>query len=291
LNNLQRTTFARRNIMSTLTVRKLNVDLSKGFGRHWLGGDAYRTQLFNALSMTFPLGEQSFIDSMRAVPQQRITDPAMRAEIADFIGQEASHRFVHQQYNVQLAAQGLVFVREASIVRRIGYLSRLDPLDWLAATCAIEHYTAMLADGVLSLPSWLDGAEPDMHTLWSWHSAEENEHKGVAIDVYRAVGGRSQRRISMYLMASIMLALDIAIQTTDNLRRDGQLWKLRTWISALRTWLGRDGIFWHLLWPSLRYLAPSFHPWQRDSGHLTTRWLEQHGDAFRNVGARPPSQV
>jgi hypothetical protein len=42
----------------------LNVDLSKGFGRHW-AGEAYPTQLFNALSMTFPLGEQSFIDSMR----------------------------------------------------------------------------------------------------------------------------------------------------------------------------------------------------------------------------------
>jgi predicted metal-dependent hydrolase len=274
--------------MSTLTVRKLNVDLSTGFGRHWLGGDAYRTQLFNALSMTFPQGEQSFIDSMRAVPEQRITDPALRAEIRDFIGQEASHRFVHAQYNLQLAAQGLVFVREASIARRIRYLSRLDPLDWLAATCAIEHYTAMLADGVLGLPSWMEGAEPDMLTLWSWHAVEESEHKGVAIDVYRAAGGGYRRRVLFYIQASIMLALDIAIQTTDNLRRDGQLWKARTWISAFRTWLGRDGIFWHLLGPSLRYLSPRFHPWQHDNRHLATRWLDEHGAAFRSSGTRAP---
>ena len=271
--------------MSTLTVRKLNVDLSKGFSRHWLGGDAYRTQLFNALSMTFPQGEQSFIDSMRAVPEARIADPALRAEIRDFIGQEASHRFVHQQYNDQLAAQGLVFVREQSIARRIRLLSRLDPLDWVAATCAIEHYTAMLADGVLALPSWLDGAEPDMHTVWSWHAAEENEHKGVAIDVYRAAGGGYWRRVSIYIQASMFLALDIFLQTTDNLRRDGQLWKVGTWISAARTWLGRDGIFWHLLGPSLHYLSPSFHPWQRDNRHLTTRWLDEHGGAFRSAGA------
>ena len=209
--------------MSTLTVRKLNVDLSKGFGRHWLGGDAYRTQLFNALSMTFPQGEQSFIDSMGAVPEARIGDPALRAEIRDFIGQEASHRFVHQQYNDQLAAQGLVCVREQSIARRIRLLSRLDPLDWVAVTCAIEHYTAMLADGVLALPSWMDGAEPDMHTLWSWHAAEENEHKGVAMDVYRAAGGGYWRRVTIYIQASMFLALDIFLQTTDNLRRDGQL--------------------------------------------------------------------
>lgn len=268
--------------MSTLTVRKLNVDLSRGFGRHWLGGDPYRTQLFNALSMTFPLGEQSFIDSMRAVPGERITDPALRAEMGDFIGQEASHRFIHEQFNRQLAAQGLVFVREQSIRRRIGYLARRDPLDWVAATCAIEHYTAMLADGVLRLPSWLDGAEPDLHLLWSWHAAEENEHKGVALDVYRAAGGGYRRRALMYLTASVMLALDIVIQTNDNLRRDGQLWKARTWMSALRTWLGRDGIFWHLLGPSLRYLSPGFHPWQRDSRHLTERWLAEHDGAFRN---------
>lgn len=42
--------------MSSLTVRKLDVDLSRGFGRRWLGGDAYRTQFFNALSMTFQQG-------------------------------------------------------------------------------------------------------------------------------------------------------------------------------------------------------------------------------------------
>jgi predicted metal-dependent hydrolase len=52
----------------------------------------------------------------------------------------------------------------------------------------------MLADGTLCL-DWLDGAEPDMHTLWSWHAAEETEHKSVAIDVYRAAGGGNLRRV------------------------------------------------------------------------------------------------
>jgi predicted metal-dependent hydrolase len=272
--------------MSRLTVRKLDVDLSKGFGRHWLDGDAYRTHLFNALSMTFPLGEQSFIDSMRAIPEARIADPVLRAEVRDFIGQESSHRFVHEQYNRQLAAQGLVFVREASIKRRLQLLSRLDPLNWLATTCAIEHYTAMLADGVLRLPHWMDGAEPDMHTLWSWHAAEESEHKSVAIDLYRAVGGGYWRRVIWYTHVSILLALDIFIQTVDNLRRDGQLWKWRTWSSAMRTWLGRGGIFWHLLGPSLGYLRPSFHPWQHDNRALYRRWLDEHGASFHAVPAQ-----
>ena len=276
--------------MSTLTVRKLNVDLSKGFGRHWLGGDAFRTQLFNALSMSFPQGEQSFIDSMRALPDGRIADPALCAEIKDFIGQESSHRFVHAQYNAVLAGQGLVYVREASLARRIRFLSRRDPRDWLAVTCAIEHFTAMLADGVLRLPSWLDGAEPDMHTLWSWHAVEESEHKGVAMDVYRAAGGGYWRRVFWYLQASFMLGLDTTIQTADNLRRDGQLWKAHTWVSAARTCLGRDGMFWHLLGPALRYLSPSFHPWHHDNRYLATRWLNAHRAAFRTAAAGPTSR-
>lgn len=272
--------------MSTLTVRKLRVDLSKGFGRHWLGGDPYRTQFFNALSMSFPIGEQLFIDSVRGVPEGRIADPALRAEVRDFIGQEASHRFVHLQYNAELAAQGLVYVREESLKRRIRFLGRLDPLDRLAVTCAVEHFTAMLADGVLALPSWLDGAEPDMHTLWSWHAVEESEHKGVAMDLYRAAGGGYARRVLWYLDASLMLLLDMAIQTSDSLRREGQLWKARTWISAARTWFGRDGIFWHLLWPGLRYFAPSFHPWEHDNRQLAARWLEANRDAFLPAAER-----
>ncbi len=272
--------------MSTLTVRKLGVDLSKGFGRHWLAGDPYRTQLFNALSLSFPIGEQLFIDSVRGVPEASIADPALRAEVRDFIGQEASHRFVHQQYNAELARQGLVYVREASLNRRIRFLARLSPLDRLAVTCAVEHFTAMLADGVLALPSWLDGAEPDMHTLWSWHAVEESEHKGVAMDVYRAAGGGYARRVLWYVESTFMLMLDIAIQTSDSLRREGQLWKARTWISAARTWLGRDGIFWHLLWPGLRYFAPSFHPWEHDNRELAARWLAANRDAFRPAAER-----
>jgi predicted metal-dependent hydrolase len=92
---------ARHDSLSTL-----NVDLSRGFGCYWLGGDVWRTAFMNALSMSFPLGEQMFIDCVRAVPSEAIVDPALRAEVKDFVGQEASHRFVHEQVNAELARQG-----------------------------------------------------------------------------------------------------------------------------------------------------------------------------------------
>ena len=208
------------------------------------------------------------------MPEARIVDPALRAEVRDFIGQEASHRFVHQQYNAELAAQGLVFVREAKPERRIRLLARLDPLDGSAVTCAVEHFTAMLADGVLALPGWLDGAEPDMHTLWSWHAVEESEHKGVAMDVYRAAGGGYWRRVLVVSGGEFHADARSALQTADSLRRDGELWKARTWLSAARTWLGRDGILWHLARPGLRYsraVVPSVGARQPRARHALAR--------------------
>ena len=50
--------------MSTLTVRRLRVDLDTPLAAQW-AGDAFRTAFFNALSMSFPAGEQLFIDSVR----------------------------------------------------------------------------------------------------------------------------------------------------------------------------------------------------------------------------------
>ena len=43
-------------------------------------------------------------------------------------------------------------------------------------------------------PQLLEGAHPAMVALWKWHAAEENEHKNVAFDVYKAAGGSAVYR-------------------------------------------------------------------------------------------------
>jgi predicted metal-dependent hydrolase len=271
--------------MSTLTVRKPNVDLSRGFPRHWLGGDVYRTAFMNALSMSFPLGEQMFIDSVRAAPQDAIRDPVLRAEVKDFVGQEASHRFIHKQYNDELARQGFDYTLEASLEKRVELIRRLPVADRLAITCALEHYTAMLADYLLRHPEWLDGADPQLRLLWAWHAAEELEHKAVAFDVYRAAGGGYWKRVLWYLHVSLIFWRDTSLQTFYNLRRDGAAWRPDTWKSAARAWFGRKGLAWHILKPGLDYLSPRFHPWQHDNRALLRTWLERNEDRYREIGS------
>jgi predicted metal-dependent hydrolase len=273
--------------MSTLTVRKLTVDLSRGFPRHWLDGDIYRTAFLNALSMSFPLGEQMFIDSVRAAPPDAIADPALRAEVKDFVGQEASHRYVHHQYNAELARQGFDYTLEPQVRVRMERIGRLPALERLAITAALEHHTAMLADYVLCHPEWLDGADPQLRTLWNWHAVEELEHKAVAFDLYTAAGGGYCRRVLWYLHASTVLWWDTSRQTIHNLRRDRALWRMRTWSSAARTWFGRKGLAWHLFRQGIQYLSPRFHPWQHDNRALLHLWLEHNDDSYRAVGSTP----
>jgi uncharacterized protein len=270
--------------MSQLTVRKLEVDLSRGFDRRWLAGDTYRSHFFNALSMSFPIGEQMFIDSLRAVPASCMADERLAAEVRDFIGQEASHRFAHAQYNAQLARQGFPYTLEGAVARRVRRIASLDGRSRVAITCALEHYTAVLADGVLRYPEWLEGADPAMRLLWNWHAAEETEHKAVAFDVYRAAGGGYWRRVLWFLHASVVFWFDTLLQTAINLKRDGALLKPGTWASAARMWFGRRGVAWHLFWPCLQYLRPSFHPWQHDNRRLLDMWLESNSSAWRAVG-------
>jgi predicted metal-dependent hydrolase len=130
----------------------------------------------------------------------------------------------------------------------------------------------------------MDGADPAMRLVWSWHAAEETEHKAVAFDVYRAAGGGYWRRVLWFVHASVVFWTDTFVQTAFNLKRDGALFKPGTWASAARMWFGRRGVAWHLFWPCLQYLRPSFHPWQHDNSQLVTMWLQGNIAAYRAVG-------
>ena len=51
--------------MTDLVVRRLLVDMEQPIERRWCAGDAFRTALLDALSLSFPFGEQFFIDAVR----------------------------------------------------------------------------------------------------------------------------------------------------------------------------------------------------------------------------------
>jgi len=273
--------------MTALVVRRLLIDLETPFARHWCGGDPFRTALFNALSMSFPVGEQFFIDSVReghkALPPERQAEHA--EEVRGFIGQEATHRRIHALFNGHLEQQGLVNTWAPRAQARVKLFDGADPRHPLAVTAANEHFTALLAEWLLAHPEALAGAEPRLATMWQWHCAEEAEHKSTAFDLYLALGGDHAWRVTWFRRITLVFLGDALRQTVGNLRRDGTLWQWRTWASAARTLFGRGGLVRETWRPWRAYLRPGFHPRQHGSD-LSARWLAAHGDAFVPVGGR-----
>jgi predicted metal-dependent hydrolase len=277
----------------TYTVRRLQVDLETPWPRHWAGGDAFRSAWFNALSFSFPAGEQLFIDAVK-MGQARL-DEAGRARFADevqgFVGQEATHRRIHQRFNAQLEAQGYVNHWEGRIRHRMAtQLQGQDPRVWLGVTAATEHFTALLAEWLLTQPAVLAGAEPRLRDLWLWHASEESEHRSTAFDLYRALGGNEAWRRRLYLVISLHFFGDLARQTLHNLWRDGHWWRPATWLGAWRLTFGRHGLVRHAWRPWKRYLAPDFHPSEGDDAPAAA-WLAAHAELAPPVQARAPVSV
>jgi len=272
--------------MTDLVVRRLLIDLEAPFARRWNGGDAFSTAWFNALSMSFPVGEQFFIDAvkrgLKALPEARCE--AMSAEVQAFIGQEATHRRIHALFNDQLEAQGHVNRWAERALRRLKRLEGLEPRHWVAATAATEHITAVFADWMLRHPLALAGAEPRLQTLWMWHAAEESEHRSTAFDLYLALGGNLVWRRRFMRIVALHFITDVFRQTLRNLRHDGELLKWRTWASGWRFLFGDQGLLRQIYRPWKGYFAGDFHP-RRHDDTLAREWLRGHADQFTPVGA------
>jgi len=273
--------------MSELVVRRLLIDLAAPFESRWNGGDAFSSAFFNALSMSFPQGEQYFMDSVRAGLKELPEDERQRlaAEVQGFVGQEATHRRIHALFNEQLRKQGFDNEIERRAQRRVQASAHYNVRIHVAATAATEHLTALFADWMLRHPDALAGAEPRLQTLWHWHSAEETEHRSTAFDMYRALGGNEKYRLRVFRVVTLLFLSDVLRQTVRNLWHDGSLFRLGTWASGYRLLLSRDGLLRSNVRGWRDYIAPGFHPDQHD-GSLSQQWLQRQAEAF-TVVARP----
>lgn len=247
--------------------------------RHFVEGDIVFSHLVAVLSGSFPPGEESFIRSVRRFSDQ-ITDPVLKKRVAGFIGQESVHGQEHRKLNTQLADMGYPLVRfllfaptsvRQKVVLRI---EKLIPAKvHLAMTAAAEHYTAVLGARVLSndeiqaIPG-----DPEVWRLLNWHAMEELEHKSVAFDVYRSVGGSERTRIAvmwfMYFLTIPVVTAAVAL----SILLDPTAWPRP--ITVLRQTYGvfRGPLLRGFLGEIAEYLRPGFHPDDVPTEELLARW-------------------
>ena len=259
-------------------MRRLDFDFDPdAVPRDWYRGDAHLTTFWNSLSLLFPEGERFFVESVRRF-RDRIEDPAQRAAIDGFVGQEAMHGRAHRAFNDMLRRRDLAVSAdaEAQLRRLLAFARRtLSPRGQLAVTCALEHFTAIMAEQLLRKEEHRDAGHESVKMLWVWHALEEAEHKAVAYDVYESVGGTYPMRVALMLVATAFFFGEVANVHVRFLQADGQLGNVRGWLRAMDYFWLRPGLFRKLVPAYFDYFRPGFHPDDRDTTSLLTTWRER----------------
>jgi predicted metal-dependent hydrolase len=240
--------------------------------RLWHGGRIEATAIYNALSTTFPAGEAFFVESVRAFREG--TPPKLAEEIKAFTTQEAIHSREHDAFNKRAAEAGYDLGQlEAQVEKRLAITKSKPPIVSLAATMALEHFTAILAHQLLADPRHLQGAEQEAADLWRWHAVEEIEHKGVAYDTWlhatrhwpRSKRWKVKAKVMLYVTRNFLV--DRTAGALELMRQDG-VTGVRAWTLLLWYLWVRPGMFRKIAGAWVSFFLPGFHPWNHDDRDL-----------------------
>src|SRR4051794_7495302 len=254
--------------------RRWVADLPKYFAAD---GDIVMSHVLAVLSSTFPEGEKFFVRSVAAA-RDELTDPRLRADVEGFIGQEEMHGREHQVLNDRLAehgyptrgidryVHGLYWVRERIQSKKVN----------LAFTAALEHYTATLAELLLTDEAARKAVgKPGARDILTWHALEESEHKAVAFDVYKAVGGGELMRIFIMFLTDLLFIVETAVMGLVSLAMDRNTWRHPlTLIRGLLRLPRSPFVSSRAVRILAQYHRPGFHPNDRDTRQLIAEWRQ-----------------
>lgn len=243
--------------------------------RHYVDGDLVMSHVVAVLSATFPPGEDFFVRSVRNYADQ-VTDPELKSQVAGFIGQEVTHGREHRELNARLQQMGYPTDKVSGFVKWSleDAEKRVPKKLRLAYTAALEHYTATIAEALLTkLEAQRLLGDTEVRSILLWHALEESEHKAVAFDVYRAVGGSERMRrwgfriMTVGLLGLIVVATALSMLLTD--RSTYHPVRLVRSLLALRhsPFLERD-----VVRNVLDYQREGFHPDDHDATALLETW-------------------
>ena len=256
----------------------------------WTDAGVQHTLFMNTMSLVIPVGERFFIDAVRHY-RNELQDPALKQAATAFIGQEAMHGREHDEYNARMIARlPSADVLERRVKTLLDFFQNNTPAAFrLSGTIALEHLTAIMANGYLQEPHFAARAEGGYHALWQWHALEETEHKGVAYDVYEATQGTGPqayalRAFGLVLSTAIFWAM-VVPHFIGFVKDEGRLLDLKGWGQFLRFNFGKTGFLRKMARPWLSYFRPDFHPWDDDNSH----YLDGIDDFTRTFATERPA--
>ena len=241
-------------------------------------GDIVMSHVLTVLSSVFPDGEDYFVRSVNAV-KDRVDDPELLAAVDGFVGQESMHGREHRALNDRLGELGYPtqaigkYVRAVTAVRERIQGKKAN----VAFTAALEHYTATLAETLLGDEAARNEiGYPGVRYLLMWHALEESEHKAVAFDVFRTIGGGEvMRQVTMWI-THMTFVLETGIWAAISLAGDSYARRHPVQV-AKSAWRLRKSPFTKPAPVKLlfQYHQPGFHPNDRDTHELIATWRER----------------
>src|SRR3954470_1568689 len=246
--------------------------------KHFGGNaDLVSSHVAAGLSAVFPDGEDFFVRSVRNFRDQ-ITDAELKRQVAGFIGQEAMHGREHRTFNDRLDELGYPTKKVERFTKKgLEIRERItSPKSNLAATAALEHFTATLAELVLSNEEVRNlFGHDEVRNLFLWHALEESEHKAVAFDVYKAIGGTERMRVWTMKFMRYSFVVGMGVQVFFSVLADRETYrpgKLRKSWKNFR----KSPIVDRELWKQLcDYDRHNFHPDDRDTNGLVEQWRDE----------------
>ena len=265
----------------------------------WIPGQPFASHFINEINLLLPAGEFWFCRVYsQALPL--ITDDALRADVQAFMRQEAMHARAHGGAIAEyLNAHGIetesntrqedwlfqTLLADAPFGRALpAPLQRRWLVFRLGIIAAVEHMTCVLGRYALHNTAWDEaGADPTLLDLLRWHGAEEIEHRNVAFDLYRHLGGGY---VSRYYLACIAMPTIFGLWAhgaAHIMRQDPRFADRRP--SALRPWIwlewqrqSRRGHLPSLPWlmrRELSFFRPDYDPRDEASTEEALAYLER----------------
>lgn len=291
-----------------LIPRKVQFDWSET-PLDWIPDQPFASHFINEINLLLPAGEFWFCKLYnKAMPY--ITDPKLRDDVQMFIRQEAMHARAHaaaiegylKMHGVETQSNTdqedklfeVLLADEPFGIK----LPKIAQKQWLVfrlgIVAAIEHMTCVLGNYVLRTKNWDEaGADPVLLDLLRWHGAEEVEHRCVAFDVYKHLGGGYPSR---YYLATIAMpaifglwvhgAAHLMKQDPRLADRKPSVFRPWIWLEWMR--VAKTGFlpspFW-LLVRELPFFSPFYNPLHEGSTEEALAYLEASPAAARAAAA------
>lgn len=275
----------------------------------WIPNQPFASYFVNQINMILPAGEFWFCRLYNKVLPQ-ITDEKLKEDVRAFIRQEAMHANAHSSANNEYLT-----VRQIDPSRNLKIMEFLfsklladqplgitvpDKLEhqWdlfrLGIVATVEHMTCVLGKYALYNQRWEElAADPEMVDLVKWHGAEEVEHRTVAFDLYRHLGGGY---IARYYLSLIVIPAVLGLWVDGAagiMKQDSRFSDYKP--SVFKPWVWKEWIkisqqdnqllpspFW-LIKQQIDYLMPWYDPEAEANTADALAYLDRSPAALRLV--------